>query len=70
MCAVSAIHNYAVGLPDDWWNTTTYQWYKVVLDHARQFDALTNQKDCAVTEEEKQAFLDKLDKIVNKGSAG
>jgi hypothetical protein len=68
MCAVSAVHNFASELPDDWWNSVTYQKYLELVEKAAAFDALVGQKECAVTEEQKQEFLARLDGIVNKGT--
>lgn len=46
MCAVSAVMDYGMRMPDDFWNRQTYRQFVQIVDQAKKFDDATGQPHC------------------------
>ena len=63
MCAVSAILEYGMSLPETWWDRQRVSEFQKLVDQAKAFDVDTNQADCE--DPEKAKFLQRLMKQVD-----
>ena len=63
---VSVIHNQALTFPDDFWkNHAERYWnYRIMMDEAKTFDETAGTTECQVSEEEKNAFMEKIKDLV------
>lgn len=68
MCVVSAIHDYGMRQPYDWWDHAKMEHYKRLLEQAKEFDRKTNQPDCVDPQKEElmKLILKRLDDIEKK----
>lgn len=68
---MSAIHTWATGLPESIWkdNVPLYWDYKRLMVEAEGFDKATEQTTCLITEEEKKAFVKKIEDLSYGGGA-
>jgi hypothetical protein len=68
MCAVSAITDYGMRMPNEWWDYQKALEYKRLIRQAEEFDRKTNQPDCVdpAKDEFMKKILERLEAIEKK----